>query len=81
MKIDRCVCTNQTFEQLKELADAEGLDADGLSEACGAGGCCGLCGPYIRKTLETGQIVFHHIIIDPGDKPAPNTGSEGKETA
>jgi hypothetical protein len=25
--------------------------------------CCGMCRPYIERMLETGETVFHQIIL------------------
>lgn len=56
MAVDRCTCKNVPFAQLKELADQRSetslLD---LANETGCGTGCGLCIPYIRLMLETGQ--------------------------
>ena len=64
MHIDKCVCTNMTFEQLVDEARAFGLSLDDLAACHGAGAGCGLCKPYLRRALITGETAFHQIIID-----------------
>jgi hypothetical protein len=68
MKIDHCLCTGKTFTQLRELALAEKLDIDGLMDKTKAGLGCGLCRPYLKVCLITGQTVFHEILIEPDPK-------------
>lgn len=67
-RIDRCICTNNSFEQLVTLAHKHDLDADDLGEMCGAGEGCGLCKPYLRVACRTGQTVFHGLIVAESDE-------------
>lgn len=62
-RIDRCICTSNSFEHLVGLARRHDLDADDLGEMCGAGEGCGLCKPYLRVACRTGQTVFHGLIV------------------
>lgn len=62
IRIDRCVCTNQTFESLLALAREQELSLDELGCRTGAGRQCALCQPYLRKSLRTGQTVFHELL-------------------
>lgn len=57
MGVDRCICTNQTFEHLINQAKHLGIgdDLDALEAATGAGGSCGICRPYILLALRTGK--------------------------
>ncbi|MFO0859435.1 MAG: (2Fe-2S)-binding protein [Phycisphaerales bacterium] len=52
--VDRCVCRNVPFTELKKLADAGIRDVDELSGRTGCGTGCGMCIPYIRVMLKTG---------------------------
>ncbi len=61
-RIDRCVCTGLTFESLRAAAEREELDLDGLREAAGCCDGCGLCEPYIRRMLVSGQTVFTTLL-------------------
>ena len=64
LSIERCVCTGHRFEDLKEIASDEHLDLKGLQDETGCGLCCGLCVPYIRAMLATGQTVFHELLVE-----------------
>ena len=62
--IDRCVCLRFPFTEL--LAQAR-TAAWGMAEVIRETGCgdeCGLCRPYIRRMLATGQTVFHQVLED-----------------
>ncbi len=55
MPIDRCYCREILFKELLARAERDGLDADALVEATGAGTGCGLCRSYMRVVLATGR--------------------------
>ena len=62
--ITMCVCQRMPFAGLLPLAREGNWDlADIMRETqCGAG--CGLCRPYLRRMLETGETVFGEIITE-----------------
>jgi len=62
MRIDRCVCTNQSFDDLVKWAKRASMNADQLADACGASQRCGMCRPYLKRAIETGQTVFYQLI-------------------
>lgn len=62
LQIDRCVCRNRRFADLLDQARSEGLALAGLMWETGCGDQCGLCRPYLRRMLSTGETVFHQII-------------------
>ncbi len=64
MRIDRCVCVDRPFASLLQDARDYGLSLEELGQCCGAGEGCGLCRPYLRRMLVTGQTVFHQIIVE-----------------
>lgn len=66
--INRCICTDRKFCDLVDEARRCGQGFDALSEATGAGRHCGLCRPYLRRALETGQTEFTSILTE---DPAP----------
>jgi len=66
VRVDRCICRQRPFEELLSLARAHGLDLEGLSAATGCGAQCGLCRPYLRRMLATGETVFHELLSEPG---------------
>jgi bacterioferritin-associated ferredoxin len=59
MPVDRCICHQITFEEIRRIAEERGLEtveeiqAEKLSSTN-----CRLCQPYIEEMLETGQTVF-----------------------
>lgn len=64
LTIDRCVCMNRLFSDLLPEARARGFGLAELSRHTGCGDRCGLCRPYLRRMLATGEIVFHQIIAE-----------------
>lgn len=56
--VDRCVCQNITFAELKEIALRLGNDLESLLSETGCGEGCGMCRPYIEQMLKTGEIEF-----------------------
>lgn len=65
--VDRCVCFDVTFERML----AEGCER--LEDVVARWGCttkCGLCKPYILRTLETREI--RHSLDLPNETIAPN---------
>ncbi|MFI5234998.1 MAG: bacterioferritin-associated ferredoxin [Gemmatimonadales bacterium] len=63
-RIDRCVCRDTLFATLLPQARAADWELTALVEATGCGGQCGLCRPYLRRMLETGETVFQEILTD-----------------
>jgi len=64
IRIDRCVCTNRTFADLLDEAQADGLSLEQLMCESGAGNGCQLCRPYLQNAIRTGQTVFTEMIVD-----------------
>lgn len=62
--ITMCVCQRMPFARLLPLVQERQWDlADIMRETqCGAG--CGLCRPYLRRMLETGQTIFTEILTE-----------------
>lgn len=58
MPVDRCVCHSVPFTELKELADAGMNSIDQLADDTGCCTGCGMCEPYVRLMLRTGQTSF-----------------------
>ncbi|MDX1671364.1 MAG: (2Fe-2S)-binding protein [Balneolaceae bacterium] len=59
MKVDKCLCHNRSFEEIRRLAEEDSCDSVEQLQAadlCGRG--CGLCIPYVEILLETGQTSF-----------------------
>jgi len=59
-----CVCRRTPFSQLLPLAREYEWELDDLVRETGCGGQCGLCRPYLRRMLATGQTEFRELIGD-----------------
>jgi len=64
--VSRCVCKATSFEELRARATASGWGLLDLMRETGAGAQCGLCRPYLRRMLRTGETEFHEL-LDPDD--------------
>ena len=64
LNITTCVCRRMPFEQLLPLARAQGWDLSALIRETGCGDQCGLCRPYLRRMLESGEVVFHEVLVE-----------------
>lgn len=53
MAVNRCICHDVPFAELKRLADA-GADFAELQKRTGCGTGCGMCADYVRVMLATG---------------------------
>lgn len=58
MPIDRCVCRQIPFDELRDIAAEESLGFEALLDSTGCGSSCGLCVPYIQAMLATGRTTF-----------------------
>jgi bacterioferritin-associated ferredoxin len=62
VEITRCICRSVAFADLLPLVRAKGWDLETLMRKTGCGAGCGLCRPYLRRMLLTGETVFHHLL-------------------
>ena len=62
VEITRCLCRGIEFGLLLPRARAGKWDLDTLMRETGCGAGCGLCRPYLRRMLTTGETVFREII-------------------
>lgn len=70
MQIDRCLCFGKTFAELAETAERTGARSVAELQAHALfGQKCGLCHPYVRRMLRTGQTVFGEVVTE-ADEPA-----------
>ena len=54
--VDRCVCREVSFARLVALHRETGADFDELQRLTTCGTGCGMCIPYIRVALRTGEV-------------------------
>ena len=64
VRVDRCICRSTLFEVLLPRAKAHGWDLADLMRETGCGAQCGLCRPYLRRVLTTGETTFHELLWD-----------------
>ena len=68
IRIDRCICYNRSFAELAQTARQTGVTTLAELQAQVAfGSKCGLCRPYVRRMLRTGETVFHTLITEADD--------------
>ena len=66
MRVNHCVCFETTFAELKKLAEDEDEPTiETLQRHHPFGTNCGLCVPYVRRMLRTGETVFS-VPLTPG---------------
>lgn len=64
IRITHCLCRRTSFSDLLPLARAGQWDLETLIAETSCGGQCGLCRPYLRRMLETGQTIFHELLTE-----------------
>ncbi len=64
MLVDRCICRNTAFAELLPRVRANDWDLLALMQETGCGAQCGLCRPYLRRMLRTGETVFHELLTE-----------------
>jgi bacterioferritin-associated ferredoxin len=62
--VSRCICRNTPFSDLLRRARAGGWSLQDLMAETGCGAQCGLCRPYLRRMLRTGETVFHELLSE-----------------
>jgi bacterioferritin-associated ferredoxin len=58
MPVTRCVCHRLSFDDLKAVAASQGIGYDELKRQTRCASGCGMCEPYIRLMLITGETSF-----------------------
>jgi bacterioferritin-associated ferredoxin len=62
--VSRCICRDLAFSELLPRARAAGWSLQDLMSETGAGAQCGLCRPYLRRMLRTGETAFHQLLTE-----------------
>lgn len=62
--ITHCICHDTAFAALLPVARERNWSLDDLTRETGCGSGCGLCRPYLRRMLESGQTVFREVILE-----------------
>ncbi len=59
MPIDRCICHDISFIEVKKIADERGYTSiEEVQEAGISSTSCKLCEPYLRAMFKTGETSF-----------------------
>ncbi|MBF2052942.1 MAG: (2Fe-2S)-binding protein [Candidatus Sericytochromatia bacterium] len=67
MRIDRCICFQKTFAELKAIAQAHNAESvEALQQYVSFAQKCRLCRPYVAEMLRSGQTVFTRL-LSPSD--------------
>jgi bacterioferritin-associated ferredoxin len=72
--ITRCVCRSFPFDQLLPLVKAGQWILEDVVAHTGCGDECGLCRPYLRAMIDTGQTEFRQLL------PRDPVQSEGTDS-
>ncbi|HTS87654.1 MAG TPA: hypothetical protein VMG41_04115 [Gemmatimonadales bacterium] len=64
IRVTMCVCRNMPFDRLLALARGHGWGLTDLMRETGCGATCGLCRPYLRRMLATGETEFTELLTD-----------------
>lgn len=64
VRVDRCICRGTRFRDLLSRARASGWDLAELMRETGCGAQCGLCRPYLRRMLGTGETTFYQLLTE-----------------
>ena len=64
--VSRCICRDTPFGTLLPRARAAGWDLADLIRETGCGGQCGLCRPYLKRMLSTGETEFYDLLPPEG---------------
>lgn len=75
-EIDRCVCFDLRFADLKTKLAERPATVDQIAKRFGCGSCCGLCRPYIERMLRTGETVFTEVLHS--DDAEPRTDGQAR---
>lgn len=60
--VDRCVCFNRTFSEIKEISDKYNIKTiSELKKYITFGENCRLCIPYVELMLKTGKTEFEPV--------------------
>jgi bacterioferritin-associated ferredoxin len=60
--VSRCICMSIPFDVLLPRARAQNWDLLALMQETGCGAQCGLCRPYLRRMLRTGETAFYELL-------------------
>jgi len=62
--VTMCVCRRFSFARLLPLVRERGWNLDDVMRETGCGDNCGLCRPYLRRMLATGETTFSELLAE-----------------
>jgi len=62
--VTTCICRGVPFDRLWALARERAWTLEDLIRETGCGGNCGLCRPYLRRMLATGETTFGELLTE-----------------
>lgn len=62
--VSGCICMRMPFAELLPAARERGWDLEALVRETGCGDQCGLCRPYLRRMLRTGETEFRELLAE-----------------
>jgi bacterioferritin-associated ferredoxin len=62
--VTMCVCRRFPFARLLPLVRERGWNLDDVMRETGCGDNCGLCRPYLRRMLATGETTFSELLAE-----------------
>lgn len=64
ISVTQCLCRREPFARLLPLAREHDWTLEDLIRETGCGGQCGLCRPYLRRMLATGETDFSELLTE-----------------
>lgn len=64
ISVTMCVCRRFPFARLLPLAREHGWGLEDVMRETGCGDNCGLCRPYLRRMLQTGETGFSELLTE-----------------
>ena len=64
ISVTQCVCRCFPFERLLPLVRERGWSLEDVMRETGCGDNCGLCRPYLRRMLQTGETAFSELLTE-----------------
>jgi bacterioferritin-associated ferredoxin len=64
ISVTQCICRRVPFERLLPLVREHGWTLADLTRETGCGASCGLCRPYLRRMLATGETSFSELLTE-----------------
>jgi bacterioferritin-associated ferredoxin len=64
VSVTHCLCRRVAFARLLPVARDRGWLLEDLMRETGCGDQCGLCRPYLRRMLETGETAFSELLSE-----------------